>query len=73
MARQMDEQVECDDEGNFRPTQCRMMQGRMMMQGSRMLNCFCVHPNGTRLANSRNVTARSREDAPDCATMGEYY
>ena len=49
----------------------QMMQGNRMMETSRMYNCFCVHPNGTVLRNSRNVTARSREDAPDCETMGE--
>ena len=56
--------AQCDDDGNFRATQCRSMVG------SRMLRCFCVHPNGTML-NSRPVTVSNREDAPDCETRGE--
>lgn len=56
--------IDCDEDGNFEPLQCRRMD-----DGTH--TCRCVHPrNGSMVPNSMRSGIREREDTPDCESRG---
>ena len=60
----MDTEVDCDENGNFRPLQCHQVS-----DGTH--TCHCVHPrNGSMVPNTMRRGITQREDAPDCESRG---
>ncbi len=61
-ARLNDPQLDCDDDGNFEPLQCRQ-------QDTGRFQCRCVEPSGT-LVPDTEIEVRDQRDAPDCEDIG---
>ena len=64
MAQQEDTSYECASDGSFEPLQCRP-------EASDLLRCFCVNPDSGAMIPNTETVVTTRDDAPDCASLGE--
>lgn len=65
VARRINAQLSCSDDGYYNPLQCRRMSDTTF-------ECICVRRDGTSIQNTATVVD-SRDDAPDCEDIGNLY
>ena len=58
--------MDCDNDGNFMPLQCRMIPG------SRRYQCRCVEPSGIPVPDTETEVDSPR-NGPDCEDIGKKY
>ena len=62
-ARAGGQDVDCDEDGNFEPLQCRRTDSRGVFR------CVCREPEGE-VVPGTEVEVEDRDDAPDCDDEG---